>query len=159
MILLFRDAALQSADIALLIAVIAMLAVAVMIELPTRRIPNWLVVATLALGVAIMFYDQRFGAHLAGLLVAVLIGVPFYIHGSAAGGPVKLLFGIGLLAGVMAVLGATLVAIITFGVYRLLQKPDDAEDENRPRAPKLIHSTPLLGIGVLLGLLLPLAFR
>jgi len=84
------------------LAVLAvMLAVAVYVELKERRIPNWLTLSGMALGLLIAYLS---GAHaLASSIVGLVVGFGFlfifYVFGGVGGGDVKLMGASGALLG------------------------------------------------------------
>ncbi len=83
-------------------AVAAVGVVAAVIDLRTRRVPNWLTLATAALGIALAtLHVTRVTAAAAayGLLVGVVVMLPGHLFGGSGAGDVKLLAALGTLLG------------------------------------------------------------
>ena len=78
-----------------------MLAIAVYIELKERRIPNWLTLSGMALGLLIAYLhgSRAFGASIGGLLIGFGFLFIFYVFGGVGGGDVKLMGAAGALMG------------------------------------------------------------
>lgn len=99
------------------------LTIAVLTDLTTQRIPNWL---TLALAVACLglqsWAGQWEGLLLAteGLLVGLLCFLPFYLFGAMGAGDVKLLAAVGAGLGPSTVFVSALMTVIAGGLIALV---------------------------------------
>ncbi len=136
-----------------LIAIIVCV-LAVIVELPTQRIPNWLCLPGVVGGLILGVVDGDLFGHAAGLLVLGVIALGLFAAGWAAGGTAKLLMAVGSLAGLGGGLSATGAVIVTYGVlwvtYRVLPPPD-LEPGTRPREPEgILPSSPLILVALLL---------
>lgn len=97
----------------------AVASLAAVLDLRSRRIPNWLVLLACGAGVAVNVW--RLG--LAGLLVALsgaalglLLLLPFYVLRAIGAGDVKLLAGLGALVGPHALVSVAIYAAVAGGV-------------------------------------------
>jgi len=82
------------------LAVLAvMLAVAVYVELKERRIPNWLTLSGMALGLLIAYMNHTMVSSIVGLFVGFGFLFIFYVFGGVGGGDVKLMGAAGALMG------------------------------------------------------------
>jgi len=77
-----------------------MLAVAVYVELKERRIPNWLTLSGMALGLLIAYLNHALASSIIGLLIGFGFLFIFYVFGGVGGGDVKLMGASGALLGV-----------------------------------------------------------
>ena len=93
-----------------LVVLAVMLAVAVYLELKERRIPNWLTLSGMALGLLISYLDgsASFWSSLGGLAVGFGFLFIFYVFGGVGGGDVKLMGAAGTLMGVKLIQPALL---------------------------------------------------
>ncbi|CAN5783592.1 hypothetical protein BH23GEM11_BH23GEM11_08650 [soil metagenome] len=108
------------------VVIVGLSALAVRFDIAERRIPNWLVLTALVLGLAFRA-TLGTGALLLGLLAAVLafgFGVFFYLLGGLGAGDVKLMAGLaaflgleGLLTG-LAVMAAVGVVMALWATWR-----------------------------------------
>lgn len=102
---------------------IAGLGIAVLMDIATHRIPNWLTlgIAIACLGLQIG-YGQWNGLMFAtaGLLVGLLCFLPFHLFGAMGAGDVKLLAAVGTALGPGTVFFAALLTIIAGGVIALV---------------------------------------
>lgn len=104
------------------------LVTAAVIDLRTFRIPNWLTVGAMVLGLLInTVQPQQVGFlwALAGLAVGLLMLVPLYALGVMGAGDVKLMAAVGAFLGLPAIVFAVLstlivggVAAVVFSLYR-----------------------------------------
>ena len=86
------------------------LAIAVFTDLKSNRIPNWLIVLTVAAGLTINIMERSYIglAHsLGGILVGLIFFLPFYIKSGMGAGDVKLMASVGSFLG----LPNTLIAV------------------------------------------------
>jgi len=96
--------------------------VAAIVDMRSRRIPNWLTAAALAVGVGLNAWQGGFSGALvafggAGLGLALLL--PFYMLRAIGGGDVKLLAGIGAIVGAQALVSVALYGALVGGVISL----------------------------------------
>ncbi len=154
-----------------------MLAVAVYLELKERRIPNWLTLSGMALGLLIGYLNgtTAFWMSLGGLVIGFGFLFIFYVFGGLGGGDVKLMGAAGALMGAdlikpalfyTAFIGAFLAVMmviwrkdfwarIGWGMRRLaFWRKEDAE----PLAPSAPIAVPY-GMAIALGCLLALLVR
>src|SRR5688572_8844265 len=122
-----------AADTFVLIAVAGGGAVASVIDLRTRRVPNALTAAIAAAGLLLAAAGGgrvAVAAAIGGSLVGVLLMLPGHIFGSTGGGDVKLLGAFGTMLGptgiftaflAMAVVGGLMALAITVHRYRVGQ--------------------------------------
>ena len=99
------------------------LGIAVMTDLKTHRIPNWLTLTMAMAGLVLQFwFGQWNGLMLAmtGLTVGLLCFLPLHLFGAMGAGDVKLLAGVGTLLGPWAVFVTALLTIIAGGVIALV---------------------------------------
>jgi prepilin peptidase CpaA len=97
--------------------------VAAIIDVRTRRIPNWLTFGTLVLGVVINAWLHGFSGALtaiagAGLGAALLL--PFYFMRAIGAGDVKLLAALGALLGPTALLSVAVYGALVGGAMSLV---------------------------------------
>ncbi len=150
-----------------------MLAVAVYVELKERRIPNWLTLSGMALGLLIAYLNHLLMLSVVGLLIGFGFLFIFYVFGGVGGGDVKLMGAAGALMGARliqpalvytAFIGAFLAVMmvvwrkdfwmrIAWGIKRLAfwRKRDDAGLE--PPAPIAVPYGMAIALGCLLALL------
>jgi prepilin peptidase CpaA len=78
-----------------------MLAIAVYIELKEMRIPNWLTLSGMSLGLLISYFDgtPAFVSSIVGLFIGFGFLFIFYVFGGVGGGDVKLMGAAGALMG------------------------------------------------------------
>lgn len=101
-----------------LCCVIMTLGIAQWVESRTKKIPNWLTVSSLIVGVALGVHDGLFSAHLGGFLLAFVIGVAHFLLKSVPGGMVKLTFGVGAMIGPSSPIGTYVVTAMMISWYR-----------------------------------------
>ncbi|KAA0140084.1 prepilin peptidase [Gimesia chilikensis] len=145
-----------------------LLSVAILIEFLTQRIPNWLNLAGVFTGLALIVFDHQWAMHLTGFLVGFGIGIMLMSKGYVSGGFSKLLIAIGTIAGPVVPLITLVVSILlilgtsvydkvrgryenTFEVPEELEVQDD--DMRRPGA-WLVKGSLFLSLTTILGLLL-----
>jgi prepilin peptidase CpaA len=99
-------------------AIVAVTMAAAVVDLRTRRVPNWLTFGTAALGIT-MAMTHLDGVGVAGafegLLVGLLLMLPGHVIGRTGAGDVKLLAALGTLLGPKAVAMAFLYTAIAGG--------------------------------------------
>lgn len=152
-----------------------MLAVAVYIELKERRIPNWLTLSGMALGLLIAYLHgpRAFGASIGGLVIGFGFLFIFYVFGGVGGGDVKLMGAAGALMGsnliepalvYTAFIGAFLAIMmfiwrkdfwmrIALGFRQLAFWRKDGTAELEPAAPIVVPYGMAIALGCLLALL------
>ena len=91
----------------------AILTLATVIEFRTGRIPNWLTLSAVAAGLDLAVADQNWPGHLAGLVVAFLVGFAAFGTGYAGGGMVKLMIG-------LSMIGGCLLSLVAVGISCLV---------------------------------------
>ncbi|MGD0230343.1 MAG: A24 family peptidase [Syntrophorhabdales bacterium] len=100
-----------------------LLSLAAIWDIATRRIPNWLTLSCMVLGVGYHALSGGFGGFLsgmAGLLAGLGLLTSFYLLGGMGAGDVKLMGAIGALLGPKGVLLACLWSVMVGGVYALV---------------------------------------
>jgi prepilin peptidase CpaA len=152
-----------------------MLTIAVYIELKEMRIPNWLTLSGMSLGLLISYLHgtNAFVSSIVGLLIGFGFLFIFYVFGGVGGGDVKLMGAAGALMGAAlikpalvytAFIGAFLAVMmvvwrkdfwmrIAWGIKRLAfwRKSDEAGLE--PPAPIAVPYGMAIALGCLLALL------
>ena len=147
----------------------AAVSIAAIIDVRTRRIPNWLTAGALLIGVLLNVWLSGLGGGVASLIGAVLglaMLLPFYAMRAMGAGDVKLLAGIGSLLGPHVLLsvalygalaGGALSAVILLARGRLHIALQEMVIQHRP--PTRSGATAPYGVaiasGVYLALLLP----
>ncbi len=99
------------------------MAAAAVVDVRTRRVPNWLTfcVAAMGLSMAAARLDSvTFTSALEGLLVGLVVMMPGHVIGRTGAGDVKLLAAAGTLLGPKSVAMAFLYAAIAGGVMAML---------------------------------------
>lgn len=99
------------------------LGVAVLMDLTTHRIPNWLTLSLAMACLVLQFRTGQWGGLLfavEGLTVGLLCFLPFYLFGAMGAGDVKLLAAVGTALGPWTVLVTALLTIFAGGAIALL---------------------------------------
>jgi prepilin peptidase CpaA len=150
-----------------------MLAIAVYVELKERRIPNWLTLSGMALGLLIAYLDHFFMLSIVGLLIGFGFLFIFYVFGGVGGGDVKLMGAAGALMGAhliqpalvyTAFIGAFLAVMmliwrkdfwmrIALGFKKLAFWRKESVTELEPPAPIAVPYGIAIALGCLLALL------
>jgi prepilin peptidase CpaA len=146
---------------------------AAMIDVFTRRIPNWVTFTALVAGVLINAWSGGINgaiAALGGAALGAALLLPFYAIRAMGAGDVKLLAGLGALLGPQllvsvavygALVGGVMSAIILLARGRLFMALDELLIQRR--APTLSGATAPYGVaiasGVYLSLILPGVLR
>ncbi len=102
---------------------LVLLVAAVAIDLYSRRIPNWLVVAGTVLGILGQAWPgsgSGFASALGGLAVGLLAPLPLYLLRGMAAGDVKLIGMVGSYLGPVDTLAAVLLTMVAGGALGLL---------------------------------------
>jgi prepilin peptidase CpaA len=89
----------MSASMPALMVLFVMLTIAVYMELKESRIPNWLTLTSMALGLLIAYLNHALPSSLAGLAIGFGFLFIFYVFGGVGGGDVKLMGAAGALMG------------------------------------------------------------
>jgi prepilin peptidase CpaA len=108
--------------ITLTLSLLALAAAGGLADLRTRRIPNWLNLSGLVLGVGLnTFFDQGKGLRLAliGFALALLIYIPLYLIRAMGAGDVKFMAAIGAIVGAQNWLTLFLITAVFGGVASL----------------------------------------
>ena len=95
------------------------LLVATVVDLRTRRIPNWLTgtMAIAGLGLAALGWGSvSVGAAMLGCVVGLVLMLPGHVLGATGAGDVKLMAAVGTLLGPLVVVNAVLFTAIAGGV-------------------------------------------
>jgi len=104
-------------------AVAAVTAIAAVVDIRTRRVPNWLTFGAAAFGIA-MATVRPDGVGVAGafegLLVGLLLMLPGHVIGKTGAGDVKLLAALGTLLGPKAIVMAFLYSAVAGGGLAVL---------------------------------------
>jgi prepilin peptidase CpaA len=104
-------------------AIVAVTTIAAIVDLQTRRVPNWLTFGTAALGIA-MAVTHLDGVGVAGafegLLVGLLLMLPGHVIGRTGAGDVKLLAALGTLLGPRSIAMAFFYTAIAGGGIAVL---------------------------------------
>jgi prepilin peptidase CpaA len=151
-----------------------MLAVAVYLELKERRIPNWLTLSGMALGLLIGYLNgtAALWMSLGGLAIGFGFLFIFYVFGGVGGGDVKLMGAAGTLMGVKliqpalvytAFIGAFLAVILVVwrkdfwariarGIQQLAFWRKDGKTQMAPSTPVTVPYGLAIAIGCLLAL-------
>ncbi len=96
---------------------------AVVEDLRSRRIPNWVSVGALGSGLVIQGWMRGWsglGQSLAGAAIGFCVFLIFYVLGGMGGGDIKLMAGFGALLGSGLILKAALMAAIVGALFALL---------------------------------------
>lgn len=109
-------------DMGLAAALVTVLMIAVVIDLHSSRIPNWLTFPTM--GVALAAHTWLNGVHgilfsLAGLGTGLGLLLLVYLAGGIGAGDVKLMAAVGAMVGPYGVLSAALLSALAGGLYAL----------------------------------------
>lgn len=129
------------------IVAFAVLAGAAFIDIRERRIPDRLIIAGIAAGIAVRLLGPQGGITdgiIGGISAfAVLLAVHLVTRGSLGLGDVKLMGCIGFCLGVERVFSILLVSVILIGLYGLVLVCIDRENRSRelPFAPFLLAGT------------------
>src|SRR5258708_2637710 len=118
------------------------LAAAVVIDVRTRRIPNWLTAALAAAGLGMAFAGGGVSPRQAalGLVAGLLLMMPSHLIGATGAGDVKLMAAVGTVLGPGLVLRAFLFTVVAGGVLAL------AVAARRGRLADTLHGTAQLVI-------------
>ena len=154
-----------------------MLAVAVYLELKEQRIPNWLTLSGMALGLLIGYLNGTvaFWMSLGGLAIGFGFLFIFYVFGGVGGGDVKLMGAAGTLMGgkliqpalvYTAFIGAFIAVMMVIWrrdfwlrIGKGLQQMAFWRKGNREQLVKLTPVTVPYGLAIALGCLLALFMR
>ena len=108
---------------ALNVVLIAVLLVAAIYDLRFRRIPNWLNLSGVILGVAVntlLFARNGFLAAVLGITFSLLVYVPLYLIRGMGAGDVKLMAAVGAIAGPWNWLGIFVATALLGGLVALV---------------------------------------
>jgi prepilin peptidase CpaA len=126
-----------------ILIVVAFTGAAVVCDLRTREIPDWLSVVIACVGVGFMFFSAWPGgiwAGLAGCLIASAAGIAMFWSGGFGGGDAKLLSALGLVFGLKGVIVVLTVMAVAGGVLALIA---------RARGQTTFAYGPAIGLGAL----------
>jgi prepilin peptidase CpaA len=117
---------LVGGQVSLTILVIVLITVSI-VDLKLHKIPNVLSAFAALYGIFVHLYTGL-GVFLplAGMVLGLIIFLPFYIAGGMGAGDVKLMSAVGAILGIKVVLaaGITLIAGLFMGLFVLLNQPD-----------------------------------
>ena len=102
---------------------VALVAIAAIYDLRTRRIPNWLTMTALASGILLntaLWHWSGLGRAATGFGLALLIYLPLYALHAMGGGDVKLMAALGCLVGPSAWFYIFILTAITGGIVALV---------------------------------------
>jgi prepilin peptidase CpaA len=105
------------------IVLVLLVAVAAVYDLRFRRIPNWLVLSGLLLGLALNTFVFQWGgarASLLGIVLAFLIYFPLYLLRGMGAGDVKLMAAIGAIVGPSNWFGIFILSALLGGVFAVI---------------------------------------
>lgn len=110
-------------SLALESAMLLCLGLAAWTDLRTLRIPNWLTLSGVALGLALRLLESAPSLNdgLLGLAVGLAVGVSCFATGVLGGGDAKLLAAVGAFVGLSGILGTLVVTTITGAFLALAQ--------------------------------------
>ena len=107
----------------LLIFITAVLVFASVTDIRDHRIPNWLTLSGMVVGLASYFLAGGFRGLLfsaEGLILGFALLIPFYMCGGMGAGDVKLLAAVGALLGPSGVMKAFLCTALVGGAYAII---------------------------------------
>lgn len=124
-------------NVATLFTLSVLLVVAVMIELRSDRIPNWLTLTGVLSGILLAYFDHQWSTHLWGLGLGFGLALVVFAYGIGGGGFVKLMAAVGAILGPIVTFTTTLVGIVLFLIFYLTEPkviPDELQyQDQRPR--------------------------
>ena len=142
----------------------AFVATAAMLDLRTRRIPNWLNATAVLLAVVISVFqsgERGLATSGAGLLTGALIFLPFYMAGGFGAGDVKAMSAIGAFLGprgalvtaawILVVGGLCAAVVLAARKWRRSSRDDDRPPAGREPFP--------YGVAIALGTVLSLGWN
>lgn len=107
----------------ILVVLGAGLGLAVLMDLTTHRIPNWLILSLVVICMGLQSWAGQWGGLFIaaqGLMVGLLCFLPFYLFGAMGAGDVKLLAAVGTALGPSTVFVSALMTIIAGGLIALV---------------------------------------
>jgi prepilin peptidase CpaA len=108
--------------VAIAVAVLAA-TIALVSDVRTRRIPNWLTGSTLLIGLLVNLFASGppgLVAAVTGMAVGFLLLIPFYVLRAVGAGDVKLLAALGAVLGVQALLAVAAAGALVGGLMSLI---------------------------------------
>jgi prepilin peptidase CpaA len=102
---------------------VAVLVLAALCDIFSRRIPNWLTLPAIAMGLAYHLWTGSLAGLLfsiGGVALALVFWAPFYVMGGIGAGDVKLLAAVGALLGPVGLFHSALCTAIVGGIYAAL---------------------------------------
>lgn len=134
-------------------AVSGLLTVALWTELTTNKIPNWISVLGVILGIALAVADQLFLTHTIGFMVGFTVGVVGFTYGFAGGGAAKLLMAVGAVAGPTAPIISTVIFLLVLGYMYTITRSSRERNEERPKSGSVKGSI-IIACGTAIGFVL-----
>lgn len=101
----------------------ALVIVAAVTDLRSRKVPNWLTISGLALGIALnlfLYASTGLWLSLKGAGLALLIYLPLYMLRGVGGGDVKMMAAIGAIAGPLSWMEILLLTALFGGLFALV---------------------------------------
>ena len=124
--------------------------VAVVIELRTGKIPNWLSMTGVAVGFGLACFDGDWTTHVVGLLVGFVLGLSIFLPGAAGAGYVKLLTAVGTMCGLVAAIASTVIAglvLLYIKIGQSFEVPDELRREGERKAAAIAHGSLIVAAG------------
>jgi Flp pilus assembly protein protease CpaA len=132
---------------------LALVGMALVVELLTNRIPNWLTVPGMLAGMGLGIYSGDLTAHALGLIALAVIGIGLFAARWILGGTAKLLMAVGSLAGLGGGLSAALAVALVYLLvlcWIRVSSPGDEDLDQPEREPWVSFPTsPMVFIGLL----------
>lgn len=142
--------------IAVISTLSVLLVVAMVIEFPTQKIPNWLTGTSVIAGFALAVIDQQWALHFYGFLSGFMIGFFIFVKGYASAGFIKLLIGVSTILGTFVPLLSLGVGMILIGFgyiyshFKSFPETEEEQDRRRGLLPGSVYLTLMSVLALLL---------